>query len=181
MPDYCEVLLHEANGAVLLGGALRVFGFGPSRLGRDAQPWNRSTWRALYRLPADLLLWGENCFGDQYGVDGAGNVVILRCEGGELEVTPFRSMGAFIGRVIDQPLSGNIDEDLVRAAHQADLTPGLDEHLSFILPLVCGGAATGENLEVMDASGHLELLGQIVQQTRDLPEGTKIDGFVSKE
>jgi hypothetical protein len=33
----------------------------------------------------------------------------------------------------------------------------------------------------MDASGHLELLGQIVQQTRDLPEGTKIDGFVSKE
>ena len=51
------------------------------------------------------------------------------------------------------------------------------EHLSFVVPLICGGKAEVENLEVMDAEAHLDVLGQFIDQMAGIPDGTRITGF----
>ncbi len=170
-------LLSEANGLELHSGLFRVFGVGPACLGRDGLAWNESAWRAAYRLPHAVSLWGESIFGDQFGLDrGSGALLQLSCEGGALETLPFRTLAQFIDRLLDEPEKW-IERDLVEAAATKGLRPSLTEHLSFSLPLICGGSPDEENLEVMDAEAHLDVLGQILAQSRDVPEGTTIRGF----
>ena len=177
LPEHCA-MLEMANGLELHGGLFRVFGVGNASSVRDALAWNQLDWRAAYRLPTSTIIWGENIFGDQFGFDiSRGVVAMLNCEGGKLEVLPVRSPTGYLEGVLLKEPSAWIETNLVRAAERLGLCPSLVEHLSFEAPLMCGGAADESNLEVMDAAAHLDLLGQLVEQSRGVPEGTPIRGF----
>ena len=54
------------------------------------------------------------------------------------------------------------------------MRPGRNECLSFNRPPVLGGQVEPANFETCDVSVHLSLAGQIHQQVKDLPPGTKI-------
>lgn len=66
---------------------------------------------------------------------------------------------------------------LASVADSIGLRPGADQVLSFVVPPVLGGAVHPDNLEVSDMVVTVDVYGQIHEQTRDLPDGTSIDGF----
>ena len=176
MPALCA-LLEEANGMVLHHGLFRVFGMGDTCACRNALSWNRAEWRQAFGLPESIVLWGENVFGDQFGVEsGSGLVVRLSCEGGRLDRLPYRSPCEQIESMLLEDPRTWIEADLVSAAFRRGLRPLPTEHLSFEVPLVCGGTAAEDNLEVLDGGAHMDVLGQIVEQNRGVPEGTRIGG-----
>ena len=65
---------------------------------------------------------------------------------------------------------------LVDDASQAGLDPGPREVLSFNVPPVLGGDVSVDNLTVADFMVTVNLAGQIPEQIKDLPPGTKISG-----
>ena len=68
--------------------------------------------------------------------------------------------------------------DVVQGQSVLGMDPGLNECLSFKLPPVLGGKIDPDNIEISDIAVHFSLAGQIHQQVKDLPHGTKIDRFV---
>jgi hypothetical protein len=179
-PDYCD-LLNQANGFHLIGGIFRIFGVGTSALGRDAVEWNNSEWRKAFSVPQHVVFLGENIFGDQYGIDTrAKRLLLMLCEGGDFEETPFHTISELVDDIMVNKSIQGLDMNLLRAASGNGLKPGSAAHLSFSVPLICGGSADGSNLEVLDAKAHLEILGQLLGQTRKAPPGTPIRGFNSE-
>ena len=177
IPDYCA-LLAQANGIHLLGGIFRIFGMGEQAFGRDALTWNSQPWRAAFNVPGYYLFVGENIFGDQYTFDPRQQqLLLMACEGGKMDPTPFRTVTALVEDIVVNKSIQGLDMNLLRAASQSGMRPGPAEHLSFSVPLICGGTANGDNLEVLDASAHLQILGQIAAQTRKLPAGAPIASF----
>jgi hypothetical protein len=180
VPDYCA-LLAQANGFHLLGGIFRIFGVGPGALGRDALEWNKSDWRKAFSVPQEIIFLGENIFGDQYGVDTtARRLLLMSCEGGKFEETPFRTVTELVDDIMLNKSIQGLSMDLLRAASGNGLKPGPAAHLSFSVPLICGGSPDGENLEVLDAKAHMEILGQVLVQNRKVPPGTPIRQFKSE-
>lgn len=177
IPEYCSVLA-EANGLEFHQGLFRVFGVGEDCLGRDGVRWNASEWRAAYSLPESIVLWGENIFGDQFGVDtDSGALLMLSCEGGSRAAMPFKALTHYLEAVILSDPKNWIEIELTAEARARGIDPSLMEHLSFVVPLICGGKAEVENLEVMDAEAHLDVLGQFIDQMAGIPDGTRITGF----
>lgn len=63
---------------------------------------------------------------------------------------------------------------LLQDARARGMKAGVHQVYSFKQPPVLGGAQMAENLEISDLAVHFSLLGQIFQQVRNLPPGTKI-------
>jgi hypothetical protein len=55
-----------------------------------------------------------------------------------------------------------------------------NEVLSFKINPILGGEYTFENISPLDISVHFQLSGQICEQTKDLPDGSKIDIVTAK-
>ena len=105
----------------------------------------------------------------------------MSCEGGKFEETPFRTVTELVDDVMVNKSIQGLDMDLLRAASGNGLKPGPAAHLSFTLPLICGGRPDGNNLEVLDAKAHMDILGQLMAQTRKAPPGTPIRRFKSEQ
>jgi hypothetical protein len=186
LPDsYCS-LLETANGFVLKRSWFRLFGVKPGLAHLDIHEWNRSPWIAEYgELAAGLVFFAEDVFGDQYAFRFVSptrepTVVKFWCEGGEVQDLGVTSLERWL---LDTVFSGEpsfLDRSLAVAAFQKGLRPSGKEHLSFILPLVTGGSAEVENLEVLDRVFHLHLLGQLSLKNQRLPEGERIVRFWSE-
>jgi hypothetical protein len=71
--------------------------------------------------------------------------------------------------------------ELVLTLHEKGMIPSRGECYSFKVPLVLGGKAESDNVELCDFRLWVSLCGQIHEQTRDLPEGTPIKGFRAEE
>jgi hypothetical protein len=71
--------------------------------------------------------------------------------------------------------------ELVFTLHEKNMVPSRGECYSFKLPLVLGGKAESANVEVCDFRLWVSLCGQIHEQTRALPEGTRISAFRVEE
>jgi len=179
--------LRVANGLVSKRTAFRLFGIEPTLPALDLLEWNRSPWVAEYgALAAGLVFIAEDIFGDQYGwrfSDAADqNPVLVKfwCEGGETEVIEAGSLSAWLTSSMLRDKPTGLDRPLVAAAFAQGLRPSVTEHLSFVLPLIAGGAAEVSNLEVADRAFHLHLLGQLSLKNQRLPEGTRINRFWSE-
>jgi hypothetical protein len=177
MSDYAS-LIGAANGLLIRDGMFRVFGVGADAITRDAVAWNQESWRRRFDWLSDTaVFWAENVFGDQYGIDlHSRRIFLMSCEGGLIDDRSFGSVSECIEAELcaDQ---ASIEVALIEQARQHGICPSPSEHLSFTLPLIVGGSAQVENLEIMEAGAHLDLLGQILQQNRGLPEGTPIGKF----
>jgi len=71
--------------------------------------------------------------------------------------------------------------ELVFTMHEKNVIPSRGECYSFKLPLVLGGKAESQNVEVCDFRIWVSICGQIHEQTRGLTEGTRISGFRTEE
>jgi len=71
--------------------------------------------------------------------------------------------------------------ELVFTLHEKNVVPSRGECYSFKLPLVLGGKAESDNVEVCDFRLWVSICGQIHEQTRDLPEGAGISSFRVEE
>ena len=66
---------------------------------------------------------------------------------------------------------------LAMAAEGRGIVPSDDQVLGFKVVPILGGAIAVENIEVIDFVVSLNLAGQLHQQVRDMPPGTRISGF----
>jgi hypothetical protein len=71
--------------------------------------------------------------------------------------------------------------ELVLTLHETDIVPARGECYSFKLPLALGGKAESENVEVCSFRLWVSLCGQIHDQNRALPNGTRISAFRAQE
>lgn len=58
---------------------------------------------------------------------------------------------------------------------------GPREVYAFQVPMIIGGEAVSDNVVIMDLKVWIHLIGQLHQQVKDLPPGTKITGFKISE
>lgn len=68
-------------------------------------------------------------------------------------------------------------ESLAAACLKQALRPGPDECLDFAVPPSLSGRLHPSNVRVMSLSVSSSVLGQVHEQTVDLPPGTSIEGF----
>lgn len=71
--------------------------------------------------------------------------------------------------------------EFVFTLHENDVIPARGECYSFKLPLILGGNAELKNVEVCDFRLWVSICGQIHEESRRLPEGTRISGFRTEE
>lgn len=77
----------------------------------------------------------------------------------------------------DQLLLGG----LALAAEARGIVPGPDQVLAFTVPPVIGGPTDAEHLHVLDFVVTVDLAGQLHQQVRDMPPGTRISGITLED
>jgi hypothetical protein len=70
---------------------------------------------------------------------------------------------------------------LVDACRKAGVKIGPNQCYGFKIPPMLGGSYEVENMEPTDLSVHYSLLGEICEQTKDLPRGTKVKRIEIKE
>lgn len=66
---------------------------------------------------------------------------------------------------------------LALAAEERGLAPGPDQVYGFTVPPKLGGGFDPDNVEVIDFVLGVNVTGQLHQQLKDLPAGTKVTGF----
>lgn len=67
---------------------------------------------------------------------------------------------------------------MVGALMQAGMRLGQGQIYSSKVPPVLGGQYALDNVEMTDIAVHFSIGGQICRQSRDLPEGAPVDGFI---
>lgn len=131
-----------------------------------------SEWRWLLGDSMELLL--VSSLGDMFLADGDGRVHWLDAGAGMLE--PVAESPAQFKELMQQRENANqwfvpqLVGDLLTGGKQ--LASG--ECFSYKVPPILGGKLEAANLEPADLSVHFSILGQIHQQVKDLPPGTRL-------
>ena len=131
-------------------------------------------WRWL--LPDDVELVVITKAGDAFVrrlADGA--ILWLNVIDGSIEQVS-ASLDEFQAAITDeQYVQAWFMPDVVQGQAQLGMDPGENQCLSFKQPPVLGGQIDPDNIEVIDIAVHFSIAGQIHQQVKDLPPGTKIN------
>ncbi|EGF93159.1 hypothetical protein ABI_16000 [Asticcacaulis biprosthecium C19] len=131
-----------------------------------------SGWRQA--LPGDFTLWMVNRFGDLILVFEDGTVHFLDVGMGQIgQIAESRE---HLFEVIDQGdnAANWLMMPLVDACRAAGMTLSPEQCYGYKTPPLLGGTYDLDNIELTDLSVHYALLADMWQQTKDLPEGTRI-------
>jgi hypothetical protein len=128
----------------------------------------------LWLLQKDFHPIVMTAFGDWFLLDQDGSIHFLDLVAGKLSKAA--GSGDEFKRVMGRP--EKLDEwfmaELVESLLDAGMALGKDQCYGYKIPPVLGGKLEIANIEPTDIAVHQGLLSQIHQQTRNLPEGTKI-------
>jgi hypothetical protein len=129
-------------------------------------------------LPLDgKIPFLTSLFGDIFLEDNEGIWMLDILEGTLNRVFPGRSQMAAV-LATEEGQDEHLLAGLALAAErQLGLVPGPGQVLAWTVPPVLGAPAAIENLQIMDFEVYLSIQGLIHRQIKDLPPGTKIDGF----
>lgn len=138
-----------------------------------------SDWGML--LPNSFTVWLVNRFGDIFAVFEDDSVHLLDVGCGTIERVA-ENRDDFANK-IDKDDNSNkwLMIDLVDSCMEAGLELSPNQCYGFKVPPILGGSYKVENIEPTDLSVHYSLLAQINEQTKDLPDGTKISLVVMKK
>jgi hypothetical protein len=142
------------------------------------QDWDRllAGWSSI--LPSCFEVALVSCFGDVFIVPEDHSVHMLDIGGARLDRVAGST--AEFGESVLQ----NVDEwllpKLVDECLAAGLVLGPNELYGYRIPPFLGGDYSVENIEVTNIVLHYDLLGDIFEQTRDLPDGTPIERVIIK-
>ena len=181
--DYFDVIV-LSNGFATDEGFFRFFGIETELGFGNILSQNAAAWITEYGAAcSSLIFFAEDVFGDRYAFsfrdtgDAQPSLVKFFCEGGETEGLPFLHLYDFLREAVFCAEPTAFDCKLARAALNAGLRPGLDQHLAFKLPLIASGKYELENLGVEPAQMHLNVVGQITNQIQAARAGAPIDKF----
>jgi hypothetical protein len=130
-------------------------------------------WRWL--VGAELQLWGVTKLGDAFLRDSAdGSIHFLDVIAGKVEQIA-EDQSAFETAVARNENADRwLMPEIVDGQAILGMTPGPNECLSFKHPPVLGGQLDPDNFEPCHVVVHFSIAGQIHQQVKNLPPGTKI-------
>ncbi|SRR5713226_3550546 len=129
-------------------------------------------WAWLLREPYALI--ALNNFGDMFLRDGTGKVHFLDLAAGQI-TTIAESMEEFQRLSADKNCRARwFLLGLLTELDRAGMTITKGECFGFKKPPVLGGKIELSNIEITQLSVYASLMGQIHQQVRNLPPGTKI-------
>ena len=103
-----------------------------------------------------------------------GSVHFLDVAAGRLEQIASDAAGFKAAVVIPENLERWLMQSFVDQMTARRIQPGKNQCFSFKRPPILGGAITPENTQLCDVLVHFSIAGQIHQQVKDLPAGTKI-------
>ncbi|MDQ8183895.1 T6SS immunity protein Tdi1 domain-containing protein [Pelagicoccus sp. SDUM812005] len=125
-------------------------------------------------LPNKFTPWLVNRFGDIFMVLSDGTVHMLDVGAGRLDLLA-NDRNDFCTKLDEDQ---NADEwlliSLVDSLTENGMKLNEDECYSFITQPGLGGEYEKENVKVYDISVHYAVTGQIFEQIKDIPDGTKI-------
>jgi len=130
-------------------------------------PWH---WLPLEGLEP----FGATLFGDVLLLNDAGAVLMLDTVAGELRELASSRAEFDIEARSPQAMDEWFMADLAMDCMEAGMTLGASECLSFALAPVLSGELTLDNVHVCDLSVHHEVTAQVIDQVRDLPDGTPV-------
>ena len=135
-----------------------------------------SYWRWLLQKGYHPIVM--TAFGDWFLLDDDGSVHFLDLVAGKLSKAA--ETGDEFKRIMGLP--EKLDEwfmaGLVESLLECGMVLGPGECYGYKLPPIVGGQLEVENIEPTNIVIHQSLLSQIHEQTRNLPEGTKISRFL---
>lgn len=161
-----------SNGFYAFESALHVRGAGRASGGFTALEWNDGTlWSDLYQDANDLFLFAEDVFGGQFALS-SGHVVSFDPEIGATERL-CETLEDWAGLMLAdfEVLTGYPLAREWQLLHGA-LPPG--SRLVPKQPFVLGGDYAARNLYPMEAVQSMQLRAEIVNQIRELPDGTTV-------
>lgn len=171
-------LLSRKNGFFAFEYALEVFPSGMSALSYPLERWNDYTlWRISYGdLAPKGICFAQDAFAGQFVLSDL--IYTFDPETGDTE--PFAtSLEEWAINVLSDyravtgyPVAHDWQSEHGRIAPRSRLTP--------ITPFVLGGEFSASNVVQMDAVQSLKLRGNLAQQIRDAPDGSKIIYEVSE-
>jgi hypothetical protein len=168
-------LLHLKNGFYAFESALHVLSFGRARDGRlGVGDWNRKElWIGDYGGMADgNIFFAEDVFGNQFCLR-EGQVMSFDPETGTLEhIAP--GLDAWAADLLEN-YNVRTGHSLARAWQVEHGPIPLGRRLVPKQLFVLGGEYSVENLYALDAVEAMKMRASVALQTRDLPDGTKVN------
>jgi hypothetical protein len=182
LPSFTGFISEQA-GASFGGGLLRI-------LAPDTRPslldWNRRDgWHHDWPSVPAAKVFASDWLGRLYLLDparrpdGQPRVALLDPATGEYEVID-HSFDELIEEI--WPTAGHdlFDVDRFDAWQQTGgRVPGLDECVAYAIPLPLGGTPDLSNMEVLFLNVWISISGQIFEQTKGMPPGTRVSGVTS--
>lgn len=171
-------LLEKRNGGYFYGGALHIFGACAEPAFHSLAAWNAADgWRAAYGEAVEgLTFFAEDAFGDQFALDAAGKVFVLKAEYGVVEelADDFEQWLLIAVEAPDELLGRGTFVKWVQA--HGHLTHG--SQLQAYPPFMFAEDADDVQLEMVDAfdnmAFHAELANTIARAEADLPPGERL-------
>jgi len=143
----------------------------------EGKDWPRLLEPWMKYLPSSFELWFVSRFGDPFIVLDDGSVALLDVGRGAFERLA-ASREEFIARIEDV---ANADSwlllPLVERCVAAGIVLGPDQCYGYKVPPMLGGEYAASNIEPTTLETHYALLGQVWDQVKDLPPGTKVAGI----
>jgi T6SS immunity protein Tdi1, C-terminal len=163
------------------GGLLR---FQPTDGDLGLFAWNaRNGWRDDWPSMPRSIAFASDWRGNVFVVDpdrmpsGERSVARLTIGTGEYEKLNI-SFGEFIGTVMPKEWRDLLGSSLFTAwLASGGVVPTDEQCVAHKVPLILGGSDDVSNLEVLSLRVWVSFAGQIYEQAKDLPPGTKITGF----
>jgi len=173
LPELRELLTGK-NGFLAFESALQVYPSPGDRAGLDLEAWNSPDgWKASYgEILSDTLVFAQDLFGFQFAANDKG-IFSFDAEIGQLTFLA-DSISAWWAQLIEEPeeITGcpiGHDRQLINRPLQ------WEERLFPRLPFFLGGQFLPKDLFAMNARHGIEFRAYVYTQTKDLPEGTKVD------
>jgi len=173
LPELRE-LLTAKNGFLAFESALQVYPSTADRAGLDLESWNSPEgWKASYgEILQDTLVFAQDLFGFQFVANDKG-VFSFDAEIGQLTFLA-DSISAWWAQLIEDfdEITGypiGHDWQLINRPLQ------WEERLFPKLPFFLGGQFLPKDLYAMNAKHGIEFRAYVYTQTKDLPDGTKVD------
>jgi len=149
-------------------------------LTQEARDWPKLLAGWGRELPPDFTLWMVNRLGDLIIVLPDGSVAYFDVALAKLE--RLADSKDHFATLIDEGdnADGWLAIPLIDRLVAAGIRLGPGQCYGFKIPPILGGSYDDSNFEPTDLAVHYGLLADIHRQTRDLPDGTKIEVVVGK-
>jgi len=178
LQDGYRYFLSLCDGGYTKANFFHFFGQG-GPVSHNLSEWNqRELWKKYYGLDDMSFVFAEDVFGTQFCFDVRGNrrvVKMLIPDGGKISLCANTFEEFLEVEVLGETANSQVRQLAQRFFQLKGVTFHPFTHISCKIPSSLGGNDEDlDNLELIYASIHLKLLGQITSQIRNLPTGTRI-------